>query len=78
MIFGVLFLVAFPLATGEWCLGAEPSTENPIGTCACAGHLWIDAGCHQGYWCEDTTGKGCLLVNQFSYTNLGSRFGFDL
>lgn len=47
---------------GDWCEGAEPSSENPIGTCACEGHLWIDAGCHQGYWCEDTTGTGCILV----------------
>lgn len=58
----LLFLLHPRGINGDWCAGAETSTENPIGTCACAGHLWIDSGCHQGYWCEDTTGKGCVLV----------------
>ena len=52
---------ALALAAGQSapCENAERRTENPLGSCACPGHLWIGPGCEDGYWCEDTLGNGC-------------------
>ena len=45
------------------------STINPIGTCACEGHLYVGEDCSEGYYCVDTTGKGCYKVRLLLYSN---------
>ena len=38
--------------------------SNPImgRTCDCAGHLWVNPGCMEGYLCFDISGFGCHIV----------------
>ena len=42
--------------------GSEEREENPIGTCACDGHLWVSQGCKEGYFCIEREGRGCYKV----------------
>lgn len=44
--------------------GSEERDENPIGTCACDGHLWVSQGCKEGYFCIEREGKGCYKVSK--------------
>lgn len=44
-------------------VNAEVKQGNPLGTCACEGHLWIAPGCQEGFFCHDASGEGCYLVN---------------
>ena len=39
------------------------SSANPLGTCACEGHLWVGDDCKEGFYCltEDTQ-QGCYIV----------------
>ena len=47
---------------------------NPImgQTCDCAGHLWVNSGCMEGYLCFDTSGFGCHIVKKLVFINLHS------
>ena len=58
----LLALLASAWAQTAPCDNAERRDENPLGSCACAGHLWIGPGCEDGYWCEDELGNGCYKV----------------
>ena len=35
---------------------------NPLGTCACDGHLWVAPNCTEGFFCYDTQANGCHIV----------------
>ena len=53
------------LAQNPWHCDNTNAIErqnNPIGTCACEGHLWIAPGCQEGFFCYNSTGYGCSLV----------------
>ena len=47
----------------------ESRTKNPLGECACAGHLFVTEDCLEGYYCYDTEGNGCYKVKLASKKN---------
>ena len=62
----VVGLVGLSLAQNPWhCdnTNAEEVQNNPIGTCACEGHLWVAPDCKEGFFCYNSTGYGCSLVS---------------
>lgn len=65
-----LMLLSFSSAgSGEItdCGDGEIRDKNPIGTCICDQHLWVAPGCREGYFCIDTTGKGCYKVRNIFF-----------
>ena len=62
----MLALLLAPAALALDCTltDSEYRTENPIGTCACDGQVWVGANCLEGFWCEDMSGSGCYKVCQ--------------
>ena len=71
-VFGALLLLALAsvsLATETVPIKCEPGIDgylniNPLGTCFCPGHLWVDENCRAGFYCPNgqPSTAGCYKV----------------